>query len=251
MMIRATSRSTLFISLLALLVPGSRTHAQSTTGRPSADLSRAQLEERGRVADSLHLGEEAFHLRTRLRNGDFEVGDRVIVAYEGVGLQRGDTLVVQAGKQLRLGEPMGDLNLQGVLRSEVADSVAGRVSRYFKNVVIHVTPLLRVAIVGAVRAPGFYYARGDMPLSDFIMRSGGQDQTADLSSTIIRRGQQTLWSAEDVRTALRDGVTLEGLNLDPGDEIAVGVRGASVWPKLLQYGIPIASAIVLQLLLRR
>lgn len=219
---------------------------------PSGERSRAQLETRLRAADSLHQTDEAFHLRTRLRSGDFEVGDRVIISYDGVGLQRSDTLVVQAQKILRLGEPMGDLRLEGVLRSELTDSVSNRVSRYFKNIVIRVVPLIRVSITGAVRAPGFYYARPDMPLGDVIMRSGGQDQSADLDNSVVKRGSSILWNAEDVRAALRDGVTLDGLNMDPGDEIVVGSRNAnSFWPRAAQYGLPVLSAILLQLLIRR
>ena len=225
-------------------------HAQAIV--PSGERTRSQLEARLRVADSLHLADEAFHLRSRLRNGDFEVGDRVILSYDGVGLQRSDTLLVQAQKVLRLGEPMGDLRLAGVLRSELADSMSSRVSRYFKNIVIRVVPLIRVSITGAVRAPGFYYARPDMPLGDVIMRSGGQDPSADLDNSVVKRGATILWSADDVRTALRDGVTLEGLNMDPGDEIVVGTKNAgSFWPKAAQYGLPVLSAVLLQLLIRR
>lgn len=247
MMIRlARLASTIAVCLPIVAVP-----AQVAPPRPPVERMRAQLEARARQADSLQRREEAFHLRTRLRNGDFEVGDRIIAAYDGVGVQRSDTLIVQAGKLLRLGEPMGDLSLQGLLRPEAADSVSARVGKYFKSVVIHVTPLLRIAVVGAVRAPGFYYARADMPLSDVIMRGGGQEQAADLGNTVIRRGQQILWTVDDVRAALRDGVTLDGLSLDPGDEVVVGTRDASVWPRVLQYGLPIASAVVLQLFLRR
>jgi hypothetical protein len=226
------------------------TPAQSIVS--SGERTRGQLEARLRVADSLHQTDEAFRLRSRLRNGDFEVGDRVIISFDGVGLQRSDTLVLQAQKLLRLGEPMGDLQVNGVLRSELADSVSSRVARYFKNIVIRVVPLIRVSITGAVRAPGFYYARPDMPLGDVIMRSGGQDQTADLDNTVVKRGVRTLWGVEDVRAALRDGVTLDGLNMDPGDEIVVGTKSAgSFWPKAAQYGLPVLSAVLLQLLIRR
>ncbi|MEP6990532.1 MAG: SLBB domain-containing protein [bacterium] len=225
--------------------------AQSAV-RSTPDRTRAQLEAQAVAAESAHRSEEAFRIRSRLREGDFEDGDRIIVFYDGIGLQRGDTAVVQTGRLLRLGEPMGDVNLRGVLRSEIADSISGRVGKYFKNVTVHVTPLVRVSITGAVRAPGFYYARADMPVSDVIMRSGGQDQTSDLGNTVIKRGQQVLWTAEDVRTALRDGVTLEGLGILPGDEIVVGVRSTSdVWVKTLQFGVPLLSAVLLQLVIRR
>ena len=238
-------------SLVVLLGITLGTRAQAQSIVPSGERTRGQLEAALRVADSLHRTDEAFHLRSRLRNGDFEVGDRVIIAYDGVGLQRSDTLLVQAQKLIRLGEPMGDLRLAGVLRQELTDSLSNRVSKYFKNIVIRVVPLIRVSITGAVRAPGFYYARPDMPLGDVIMRSGGQDQSADLDNTVVKRGASTLWTAEDVRAALRDGVTLDGLNMDPGDEIVVGSKNSSFWPKAAQFGLPVLSAIILQLLIRR
>ena len=239
-------------ALLGFAILAESAESQSTQPRLPGERSRAQMEARARQADSLQRRDEAFHLRTRLREGDFEIGDRIVVSYDGVGLQRGDTLVVQAGKIVRLGEPMGDLPLQGLLRSEVADSVAGRVSRYFKNIVIRVTPLLRLSITGAVRAPGFYYSRSDAPLSDVIMRTAGQDQTSDLGNTVIRRRQQVLWTSEDVRAALRDGLTLDALNLDPGDEIVVGTRNTSqAWTRVAQFGLPVVTALLVQLLIRR
>lgn len=239
-------------SLVLLLGTWFVTPAYAQSIVPSGERTRSQIEARLRVADSLHQADEVFHLRSRLRNGDFEVGDRIIVSFDGIGLQRGDTMLVQAGKILRFGEPMGDLNLTGVLRPEVVDSVSNRVSKYFRNIVVRVTPLLRISLTGSVRAPGFYYARSDIPLSDFIMRSGGQDATADLDNTVIKRGTRVLWNAEDVRVAFRDGMTLDGLNLNPGDEIAVGSRATSdFWPKALQYGLPVVSALLLQIFLRR
>src|SRR5262245_14196199 len=163
--------------------------------------TRDDLARMARVADSLGRKEEAFSIRTRLRDGDFEVGDRIVVSYEGVGLSKlNDTLIVQDGRIVRMGVPMGDLNLNGVLRSELKDSIEGRVLKYIRNETVHVMPLLRLSVSGAVKSAGFYYARPDMPLSDLIMRTGGQDQTADLSKVEIKRGEQVLWHKEDMAT---------------------------------------------------
>src|SRR5947208_642942 len=89
------------IGLLAALLFVTRAPAQTVAAKP-AEQSRAQIAAQARLADSLHRTEESFRLRNRLQNGDFEVGDRVLTTYEGVGLNRGDTLVVQAGKIVRL-----------------------------------------------------------------------------------------------------------------------------------------------------
>jgi hypothetical protein len=204
------------------------------------------------VADSLGRKEEAFSIRARLRDGDFEVGDRIVVSYEGAVLSKlNDTLIVQDGRIVRMGEPMGDLVLNGVLRSELKDSIAGRIAKYFKNETVHVTPLLRLAISGAVKSAGFYYARPDMPLSDVIMRTGGQDPTADLSKVEVKRGVQVLWHKQDMVTALANGLTLEGLDLESGDEVVVGAKSSNHWITVLQYGVPLLTATVLELFLRR
>ena len=212
------------------------------------DQSRAQLTARARLADSLHRTEEAFRIRARLQNGDFEVGDRMFATYEGAGLQRADTLMVQAGRIIRLGEPMGDLKVEGLLVSELADSIRGRIDKYFKNEVIHVIPLLRLTVTGAVGAPGFYYARSDARLSELLMRVGGQGQSSDLSKITVKRGEQVLWTPPDVSAALRDGLTLEYLGLETGDEINVGAAstGKGFGLAWMQIVIPLLSALLIR-----
>ncbi len=244
-------RSSLLIAAIALGVSAVVAEAQLVESRIPAGRTRAELEESVARADSAHREGEASRIRLRLRNGDFEVGDRVVVTLEGTTAQKTDTLTVQADRVLRLDQPLGDLNLKGMLRTELPDSVQVRASRFLKNVVVHVVPLLRISISGAVRAPGFYYVRADLPLSDVIMRNGGPDQSSDLGSTVVRRDTQLLWAADEVRIALRDGVTLDALNLEPGDEIVVGKHGGEAWTRVLQFGLPVLSAVLIQLVLRR
>lgn len=232
--------------LTALLVAAPRpSAAQSRETKRPADESRAQLIERARAADSLGRKQEAFLLQTRLREGDFEVGGRIIATYEGIGLTRADTLIVQTDKILRLGGEMGDLSLKGMLRFELYDSVAARVAKYYRNEVVHVIPLVRLSLSGAVRAPGSHYARGDTPLSDFITRTGSPDGSADLGNVTINRGQQPLWGKQDVQSALADGLTIDGLALEPGDEIVVGARAqGSRWLTVLQIGVPLLTLLL-------
>jgi protein involved in polysaccharide export with SLBB domain len=239
----------LALQLSAFLVVHSAI-AQSPAGQPAPETTRAQLAIRLRVADSLGHREDAFLLRTRLRDGDFEVGDRIHVKYEGPALNKDEDLVVQAGRVVRLGEPMGDVNLSGVLRFEVQSLIAARIERLFKNEVVHVTTLVRVAISGAVHTPGSYHVPPDTPLSDVIMRNAGQDQSADPHNIVIRRGPQVLWAAADVQSALTNGLTIEGLNLEPGDEIVVGTRTPNRWWLIAQYSAGIAASIVVALLVR-
>lgn len=198
---------------------------------PSAarrEVNRTELEAQARQADSLGRTQEAFALHTRLRDGDFDVGDRILVRYEGLGLRGMDTLVVEEGRMLRLGNQLGDMSLLGVLRSELTDSVAKRVARYYRNEVVHVTPLLRLSIGGAVTRPGAYYLPTDAPLSDLLAQSG-RDGNADPQNIVVRRGEVVVWAKDDVQSALQDGLTLQQLNLEPGDELVVGARNQHAW----------------------
>jgi hypothetical protein len=236
--------------LVGLALLGTVAGGQTPAVKRAIHPDRQRLEERLQTAEGLGRRDEASRIRLRLQNGDFRVGDRVIVTYEGVRSQLGDTLVVQSGRSLRLGEPMGDLDLTGVLRFELPDSVANRVTKYYRNAVVHVTPLMRISVSGAVRAPGYYYARADTPLSDLITRTAGQDQSTNLGDVTVKRGEDVLWAGPEVQSAFRDGFTLEALGLTTGDDVVVGAR-SNRWPMALQFGLPIVSGLLITLLVRR
>lgn len=252
MMFSSSRHAVLVVPLAAIFIAGIAV-AQTPAGKSTADLSRAQLLVRARVADSLGRKEDAFLLRTRLKNGDFEVGDRIIASYEGIGLTKMDTLVVRGNPDRRLvalGGELGELDMIGVLRSEIRDSITARVARIYKNEVVNVVPLFRLSVSGAVRSPGVHHVRPDMPLSDVIMRTGGQDPSADLRNVVIKRGDQTIWGTEDTRSALSEGLTVEGLDMQPGDEVVVGVRSTKAWLAALPYVMPIVTALVLSLVIK-
>lgn len=234
------------VTALMTLAPSSEAQVTRRSGN-----SRAQLIARARAADSLGRKEEAFLLFTRLREGDFEIGDRVIVRYEGFALNGVDTLVVREGKLLTMGHSMGVLPVEGVLRFELRDSIDKRVATYYKNVVVTVTPLLRVTISGAVRIPGFHYARSDTPLSDVMMGAGVQDQSTDLRNVVVKRGETVMWVNEDVQSALANGMTLDQLELEPGDEIVVGSRQSNRWTLVAQVAASVVTAVILSMTVRR
>ena len=144
-----------------------------------------------------------------------------------------------------LGEPPHVHTVQHVLE----DSLQARVAKYFRNTVVHVVPLLRLSVSGAVHLPGFYQSMPDAPLSDLITRAG-QDQLTDLSKVTIKRGERILWASPDVQSAFAEGLTLDRLALDPGDEIVVGAKSSMRWAQILSFGLPILSTVVL-LLVRR
>ena len=253
-MLRFSLRRAAYVGLLgaAVLAPSAAACAQDSV---SVGETRAALVARARRADSLHLQAESFALHARLQDGDFEVGDHVTIVYSApnnLGLTKTDDLIVRSGKVLQMGEPMGDLNLSGVLRSELYDLIKQRVDTYYKNEVLHVTTYIRLSVAGAVRNAGFFYTRPDQSLNDVIMGTGGRDPAADFTNVVIKRGGDVVWSKEDVQVAFNDGLTIGKLNLQPGDEIVVGYRAQDNWRTILQFAsYALTTGLSLYLLFRR
>jgi protein involved in polysaccharide export with SLBB domain len=233
-------RSRYFFAALGIaasftLLLGQDSHAQTLAGTPrdSRFATRAQLEHEARVALNEQRHADAVVLQTRLREGDFHEGDRIILSIDiprvlspdnstFLALGGIDTTVVRAGTMLQFTRVprIPDLSLDGVLRSELADTITAHLSKYVRNPSVRATPLLRLGIMGAVGKPGWYLTPSDAVLSDVIMQAGVIEKS-NLSSTVVRRDGATIWSSEQVRSALADGRSLDRLNLRAGDEIVV------------------------------
>lgn len=224
--------------------------AQTRVTQQTKDLeTRAALEQELKVAEQNNRTGEAFLLRNRLEHGDFQDGDRIVVQLLG-SVPYNDTITVRAGKMLPLPR-MDDLPLEGVLRSELNDALSHHLARYLRDSTARATPMLRVAVLGQVRAPGYYYTPADVLLSDVLMTAGGPAADANLSEMTIRRGGETIWNAQDTRTAVTDGLSLDRLHLRAGDEIYVPQNSHRNWATLLQVGSIAVSAIVAIITLSR
>lgn len=182
--------------------------------------STAVLEGGGEEADALRF--EAALLRARLRDGDFQPGDQLVLVQLN-DPPRLDTLIVRDGRTIAMFD-LPELSLAGVLRSEVDAHVTAHVARFIKDPRLRVTPLIRVAILGHVNRPGFYALPADALIGDAVMRAAGLSATADLSRIELRRGAQRLRSASEMRIAIAEGYTLDDLHLRAGDELVVGER---------------------------
>ena len=219
--------------------------AQTPTGSESASAleSRATLEAEALKAEAQHRTSEAFLLRSRLKRGDFQDGDRIVVKLLGTAsmmqgvMPLNDTLVLRAGKVLQLPQ-MSELSLDGVLRSELNAKISSHLGKYLRDSSVQVTPLIRLAVLGQVRSPNYYYTTVDVLLSDIIVKAGGPTSNSDwLNNMVIRRGSETIWNAQDTRTAMADGISLERLHLRAGDELYVDEQktGGVSWATVLQY----------------
>jgi len=170
---------------------------------------------------------QAATIRARLRDGDFDVGDRILLSVRGDSTIS-DTVTVRAGRMIRLAN-IPDISLQGVLRSELQDYLTTQLARYIKHPDVQTTSLVRVAVMGSVAKPGFYQLPADLALADAIMIAGGPTTTADVDKTQIKRGTDTIYSSDLLGQEVAKGATLDQLNIRPGDQIMIGERHHTNW----------------------
>lgn len=181
-------------------------------------------------------------VRERLNDGDFRVGDQIVLSVQGFD-SLSKTFLVREGMLLSLpGIP--DISLHGVLRSEIRPFLTQQLSRYLRNPDVRATAMLRVAVLGEVRSPGFYRVAADVPLSEALMAAGGPTPSSDLDRTTVRRDDHDVLSQDALRSALASGATLDQLNLRGGDEILVAARKSRNWVTVIQTTALVASAFV-------
>ena len=171
---------------------------------------------------------EAAALRERLREGDFKVGDKIILSTTTTfGLPDemlrllNDTVTVRDGRVIRLPN-MSDLSLQGVLRSELESTLNTHVARYVRNVELRAIPLVQVLVSGPVGMPGYLYLAPDMLVADVLNRAG-PSSAADLTKSEVKRVGKVVVKRDSLQAAIRAGATLDR-TLQSGDELAVAER---------------------------
>jgi hypothetical protein len=235
MKVRQLSYISLAVAALVVLAGRQPIAAQTDVGATTVQPPRSEFETRAaleaqlQLAESQHRTSEAWLIKSRLENGDFQEGDRIVVMLHSTAAkQAAETLTVRAGRVLQLPE-MDDLSLVGVLRSELTQRFSQHLAKYLQDSEVRTTPLLRVAVLGSVPRPGYYYVSADLVLNDVIMRAGGPASDADLNGVVVRRGPTVIWDAQDTRTALTDGMSLDRLNLRAGDEVYVAGQHHVPW----------------------
>ena len=232
---------------LALLLAGGASLPAQETG-PAVDVvqraSRIELTARlrdleGRVAGTTVKGaartraeQELTALRRRLIDGDFRVGDRftIVVRHDTV---RVDTASVRDSLKVTILN-LPDLSLSGVLRAELDERVGTHVARYLRNATVRTNALTRIAVLGAVRVPGYYYVSPDRPLSDLLMIAGGPAPEAAVDQLDVSRGTQRLIASKDTKRLFREGRTLEQLDIQSGDEVRIPVKRKVNWGVIVQ-----------------
>lgn len=218
--------------------------AQEPTTRTTRDVyaTRAELEdllsvfngaaESPAYSDSLRARaqSEARSIRTRLDQGDFQVGDRVAMSVEGTGALEqslSDTFVVRDARLLQL-PTIGSVQLTGVLRAELEQHMRQYVERYIREPSLHVRSLIRISIDGAVGRPGFYSVPTDALLTDALMFAGGPVARARINEIEVDRGGRRMLGGQVMQEAIREGRTIDQLDLRAGDRILVPQGGGGI-----------------------
>jgi len=209
--------------------------------RPQA--TRAELQARLVEIDQILAGiysegikqqvrSEAVMIRDRLRDGDFQIGDQLLVQLSVAVTPTGQPINANYSvgpDQILLLPDLPPIPLRGILRSEVKDYMTEFLSHLFKEQTVNVVPTIRLTIQGGVNKPGFYQVPADMTLPDAITQAGGFSGTIDLNKTVIKRADEELWGTKEMSQAITAAVTLDQLNLRSGDELIVGQTTAKNW----------------------
>ncbi len=188
---------------------------------------------------------DADSVRLRLRDGDFRVGDRILLSVEEQPTLAANTLVVSTGPQLVMPQ-LGTVPLAGVLRSEAEALVARSVDRVYRGAVVHVRLLTRLAVIGGVGRPGFYSLSDEALIADVITAAGGPAPDAQLFEIYAERGRSRLWQPDSLQAAMQEGRTIAQLGLKDGDRIVVPRTGRVNWETALRvvgYAITIPASI--------
>jgi protein involved in polysaccharide export with SLBB domain len=216
-------------SMIMTPVPRDQAHTEATRAQLQelAVTTEAQAANAPDAATRQQRQMQAATIRARLRDGDFDVGDRILLSVRGDSTIS-DTVTVRAGRMIRLAN-MPDISLAGVLRSELQDYLTTQLARYIKHPDVQTTSLVRVAVMGSVTKPGFYQLPADLALADAIMIAGGPTTTADVDRTQVKRGADVIYSSQLLGQEVAKGATLDQLNIRPGDQIMIGERHHTNW----------------------
>ncbi|NLG63491.1 MAG: hypothetical protein GX539_14730 [Candidatus Cloacimonetes bacterium] len=229
---------TIVLACATVLLSSGVSAQQAVPDPRGANLTRAELEEmlqsfQETASSSAFSGDarqearnHAEMIRRRLSEGDLQVGDRIELVVEGHP-DLTQTFTVGAGRVLPL-PAIGEVQLSGVLRSELQDHLTEYIGRYIVNPVVRARALMRLQIIGAVGTQGFYTVPSDVLISDALMLAGGPASSADLAKMSIRRGEQIIWQGNALQSAIQNGRTLDQLSVQAGDGIYVPARGSTL-----------------------
>ena len=185
---------------------------------------------------------------TRAPQGDFALGDQILLEVEGDS-QFTHVFSVGPGPALTL-PVIGAISLSGVRRVDVEAYLGQQLARYLKNPVVRAKVMVRLGVLGEVEHPGYYAVAAGAVVSDALMAAGGPTKDAKFTAARIEREGKGLYEGNAFQDAFARGMTVEGLGLRTGDRIVVPRRAdpESKWRIIaIIAGIPAAILIATQL----
>lgn len=241
------------VAVLALVATAAGAAGQQTI---AYDATREQLQQRldslesaiPSDAESSSEGEagrllrQAQRIQSRLENGDMRGGDMVRVRVGSDSILSG-TYRVTDGRTIEV-PTVGQVDVSGLLYSEVAESVREALGSVVRTPRIEVQPLIRVAVLGQVGSPGYYDLSPTATVSDALMQAGGPTQSAEVQKTRIRRPEQEE-SGEGTRVRSLTGRSLADLGVTRGDEVFVPSSGGGLSFGTVSAVLGVVSSVVL------
>ncbi len=169
----------------------------------------------------------AADLRTRMRDGDFRVGDQIQIRVQGTELNLLDTLAVS--DSLLIDVPnIRSISLRGVLRSELDSALTMELARSVRDLRVEARPLIRVAVFGLVTNPGYLTVPSETLLDQLLTLSGGPTAEAAPDRMRLMRADTVLLDGKRVQAAIASSRTLDALDVRDGDALYV-VRRREPW----------------------
>jgi protein involved in polysaccharide export with SLBB domain len=185
--------------------------------RATGDSLRATIEAYGRGSPAATQAEASLvTLEQRLESGDFHRGDVVLLTVRE-DERWSDTFTVRPNQTIELPD-IPAISLYGALYSEGPERVRAALSEYLRDPEIQMETTKRVAILGGVGAPGYYYIAGPELLSAAIMSAGGPGQNARMDKVELKRQEQAI---ARLPSDIVQSMTLDELGVLSGDEIFV------------------------------
>ncbi len=211
------------IATLSQAVTPARIQAQAGDADRKPLASRAELEALwNKLSPSQRTYAEAVALRERLDNGDFQVGDRIVLRVRG-DTALSDTFTVTPKRSIDLPN-IGDISLVGVLRSELEDHLRATISRYVRELDLKAESLMRIAVLGQVGRPGVYNVSSASQFGDVFTAAGGLTANSEMGKSEVRRGEQLFLDSKGLDAAITTGRTLDQLNMRSGDQVSVAEK---------------------------
>jgi protein involved in polysaccharide export with SLBB domain len=244
----ATVRQLATVVALAVTLGASTLAAQDVASSGGQRATRAQLADRvaelerqlagnARGVDRNRAMAEIAGIKRRLEEGDFPVGTQFVLTLTTAEQVRADTVSVRDSLLVAIATQVGtlpDASVRGVLRSELNERLSAHVARYLRNAQVRVNVLTRITILGAVGRPGIYSVSPDRPVGELIMLAGGPTPDAKLDELEISRSGRKVLSSKDSKRALKEGRTLDQLDVQSGDDVSVPKKKHINWSAILQ-----------------